>query len=635
MFSFINPIGLDAWASKDSVFVGDAHYNRIFEVTDDSVDFIAGTGEKGNRDGDGLSEASFDSIRSISVLSNYIAVLSNNTVRFIHRATNKVTSLVAPPPWDPKLHRHLQLGSASQCVEHTIEVANVTLHDIQSWTIATPDSPRRFRHNAGELAQIFLDSPARIIGLATDQKKATIVTHFHHARSSCDFPTHLCGPILPVYCPAIDSLIAVHRGSLHIFEGFLGMEDEPLHTATFDFPNTDGLSAFHRLPTDFEILHTASNTSISVHQSILDQSGMINVEVESSSNQLSTFIRSSALPIDVILHYIDYRYFKPLPNDCSLLIAFTWISKTVFGLEDPIVLKALQDQISALSNSELCELLISTWMNKTGTLEFEDSSPIIAILVARVQKCSSAFKVAFDLLMTSPNTFNLAKLVSRMSSLLMMVSGAPQSLTLPAITKPASFFFYPISALKSKSDFFKIYSTNYIITIRSRRSFDVCGWLLYVHWPWFKSLIDSGLEESKTRIITLPQDSFTPRAMEAALIMLQLGHMDSVELLTTKDILSILEHAAAFSLIDLDGKVLPRAEPLIKECEARVFLPLTEANCWEQLRMAHALHSSKYDEILDSLPTVATKIDFGLLTSLPEEISHDLVRMLKRKSMPE
>ena len=96
-FRFAEPIGIDAWGVKHSQFVGDRELNAIYQVKDDVVHLIAGTGQIGQKDGDGLTEATFAYIRSVTALSESIAVMSaictRIIVRLINRTTNRVTTL--------------------------------------------------------------------------------------------------------------------------------------------------------------------------------------------------------------------------------------------------------------------------------------------------------------------------------------------------------------------------------------------------------------------------------------------------------------------------------------------------------------------------------------------------------------
>ena len=327
--------------------------------------------------------------------------------------------------------------------------------------------------------------------------------------------------MLPFSGHLVDTIIAMDNEDVHFIRKYL-RGPKKKRSIALNISNCDLPLGSKAFPHDLVITHTASQTSFNIHKSIINRSILKSNRRQSPSDRLTIFIRSSTLPADTIRHYVDYLHFKALPNDCALLVTVAWISKAVFGEEDAFIFEALQDQITALADTKACELLISTWMN----FQLDESSLIVSFLVARVQNCQPNFKAAFDLSMTSSTSSDMVKRMPRMSALLMLVCGASQTPQLPQAIEVDTDNFEPIE-LNSTSEFLRIYSTNFVIELSPSVSIGVCGWLLYIHWPWFKSLVDSGLEESKTRIITLPQDSFTNRTLPIVINALhrwKLGH---------------------------------------------------------------------------------------------------------------
>ena len=271
-------------------------------------------------------------------------------------------------------------------------------------------------------------------------------------------------------------------------------------------------------------------------------------------------------------------------------------------------------------------------MDTSGPFELDKSSLIVATMLPKVQQNRLAFKLAFDAEVTK-HASNLHDILPRMTFLLMMVSGPSLVSSLPEIEIVPRDRFEPIINLHDPSDFLALYSTNFAIVHPSYGTIGVCGWLLYIHWPWFKRLIDSGLQESKSRIITLPQDSFTLTGLLSILLVLQFGY-PNVGRLSLEDAVSILKHASQYDLIGLDDTVLPQVAPLIEACEAMVFPPLTTENCWNQLGLAHSVGSSKYPSIFEFILKTTDKVAFDELGNLPEAVAHDLFRKLQAKQKP-
>ena len=536
-----------------------------------------------------------------------LVILANRTIRFFNLNTCKVTTVASQSNHLSTYFTSAYLQNAPQCPPGIIRAVSIAHGDVRSLEVAAVGKPVNL--DLTYVAYIHYDLD---IVFCKRGNEALLECQLNGSYATRNFPNNLCDAILPLYCPHTDSLIAVNDCEVHIFRNFLKKNDEGSTTA-FEVQRSDLLFGSKALKRDLKFTHKASKTTFKLHSSIINLTMWKSDLTKSPSDRLATFIRSSTLPIDNITRFIEYLYFKPLPSDSKLLIDLAWISKAVFGDDDAFILRALQDRMSTLPCSEVRDLLISTWLKR----EFEDSSLIIAILIAGVQISPSDFKVAFDHFIISSNPSDLVTILPRMSVLLLEVIGPPLVPLLPAITNLSCSEFHPALLTSTASDFLNIYPTNFVIRLASSISIGVCGWLLYAHWPWFKSLVASGLQESKSRIITLSEDSLTERTLIAVICALQL--------------ILVLKHATAFGLISLDGNVLPRAKPFIDVCESRIFPPLTAYNCWEQLRLAHSIRSSKYTAILQYLPRLATKIDFNQLALLPEEVASDLTRELKPK----
>lgn len=641
-FAFVKPVAIDAWGSKKSQFIGDSELNRIYEVDGETVTLIAGTGAKGCADGDSLTEASFDSLRSILVLSEYIAVLSASltpVVRFIDRKTNVVTTLKTPKPVHASMvpfHIFSRLNPTQIEVVYQSEACNIVKG---SCSMSTPGNFNKqrirggvnlFRSEEGAPYLIFITSTCTQLDVKLTPNAPMLRLGFDAA---------LCHAVLPVYCPLSDTLIATRLGKLSLYQSFAGNElpnpkiipSYHLSLKSVDVPNASSLldKPIAAFKADLIIHHESSNTTFHLYRSILERSTLSQMDESSATHRFAEFIRTSTLSATAIHAFLEYRYFKPLQVESSLLVTFAGISKEVFDEDDSLVLTTLQRQIKAESDADVSRLLIKTWLNTFGDFNLDESSLIIAILLERVQKCPSTFKSTFDLLLASDYATNLLKLLPRITSLSMLITGSSKALVLPEITTSTSNLS-PVAPASIEA-FLSLNSTNIILQIPTSTcySLGLSGWLLYLHWPWFKHLIDSGLQESKTRIITLTADSITRDGL-ATVLRVMLGRISPrLNDLETWDVLSILQSAEALGLVDNDGVPLPSVVPLIEACEARIFPPPTAANCWDQLQMAHSFRSPKYKVLLAFIADTLTDLPSSNIADLPEEVALDLFRKLK------
>ena len=627
-FGSVNPIAIDAWGSNHSQYIGDGYLSRVFEISDDFVTVVAGTGATGRKDGDGLTEATFEAIRSIAVLPKYIAVLSKystrSAIRLIDRTTNRVTTLTEPPYFN-NMHNAFQLLNTSQLTNPSV-VCTAARWSTQVWPTA-PD----IQHSEDFKICIFRSATKTIeAGRTVPIALLTLTSSLDDSPlAPAALDSTYIGNILPVYCPLADSLFAVREGVISYFRNVLGRK-EVQFPSSIAFSDVSNLLAPSGLTPDLEITHDASKTTFRLFRSIID-CNMYGKSTSTSSERLAHFVRSSKLPIATITLLIERLYFKSLKTvDSQQLITLAWILKEVFGKEDPIVIKALQDRIKIQSDKVVFDLLISAWANFLGPFELDETSLIIATMLPRVQNNRLDFKLAIDAAIAK-HASNLQQVLSRMTSLLLLVAGPPLVAEFPRIPL---FDLQPLSPIMVNSNsyhFLSVCSTNFVIQLPGNYAVGVCGWLLYAHWPWFKGLIDSGLQESKTRIIILPHQSFEASALKAVVTMLQFGQMESLRSLPLSDAISILEHASEFQLVALNGKPLPRIAPLLRACEAKAFPPLAADNCWSQLRLAHSIGSPKYSDIIQFIIETIKTLTMDELASLPEELSVELIRKLKAR----
>lgn len=631
-FKFVHPIGIDAWYDESAQYIADSGLKAIFVIRGGVVSLIAGNGTSGRKDGDALTEATFDQIHSIAVSPQRIAVLGNGFVRFIHRLTHRVTTMkfvlfpAGTPLWLPTI--------AQPSPKNTLAVVYST-----SGTLAT-----HFMNlaNAGSIdltpkpVSIFSTEDGSRALLARKTKESfTIISKLGDSETSHALSLELIqNNILPVYCPISDSLFAYRHGMVFVFREVQGVK-ESKPSLTFKFEDCSLLLAPSTgLKSDLKIIHKASNSTLNLHRSVIDRKMYLEGPSPFSiSERLAAFVSASTLPINVINQFIDHLYFKrPLYiKSTSILVTLALISKDLYGEEDPLLLEALQVQVNGDTDSSVCECLLLTWMSQLGLpFKVDETSLIVATLLPRVQQNRNGFKSAFDIFLTKSSQ-NTLPLISRMTLLLALVYGPIQDVILPDIQNPECYRF-AVSAPPSDNQFLSSYSTNFIFKIPNCESIGACGWLLYVQWPWFKGLVDSGLVESKTRLVSLPANSFTWNALLAVLSVLQVSDTSFINSLTLEDHKSLLQSAEAFGLINQNGKSFARIAPLIHASEAYIFPRTTITNCWSQLHLAISIDSNKHmKRLFTFIVGHYAQFPTAELVSLPDEAVLELMRTARVK----
>lgn len=420
-----------------------------------------------------------------------------------------------------------------------------------------------------------------------------------------------------------------------LFDGTKGVSntfspEEAADKAPMRFPDVSALlllASDSPLKSDLQIHHKASGKTFHLHKSILDQALVAhNDEQVSASDLLTQFISSSTLLAPVISNFLEYRYFRRLERDSTQLLLMAWMSKAVFGCDDGNLLAALQVQLSEETDSFAGNLLMSAWLNEIGPLDLDAESLIVTILLDRLRSCRHVLQSSVEACAHKASSKDLMSLISRTTALILL---QVKEVRLPKVVLVArsSFTARPVS-----TDFSNLCSTNFVFQLCDEKSSTIgaCGWLLYVRWPWFKSLIDSGLDEAKTRVVTLPADSLTSQALISIISAFQSGIAHEMQSLSRVDALSILRHAGAFGLVNEIHEPLPWLGILISHCDNMLYPATTENNCWEQLRIAHYCHSSKYDSLLHFVCKNTSAIPRDAFSKLSDETILDVTRLTRK-----
>lgn len=92
------------------------------------------------------------------------------------------------------------------------------------------------------------------------------------------------------------------------------------------------------------------------------------------------------------------------------------------------------------------------------------------------------------------------------------------------------------------------------------------SWILYGRWPWFRRLISSGLAESSSMTMSLPDDCWSLNTVKAFLRYLYTNSVDLFESGSSAN--ELLETARLFDLLDIDNNPTPGFSALIEHCNA-------------------------------------------------------------------
>lgn len=105
------------------------------------------------------------------------------------------------------------------------------------------------------------------------------------------------------------------------------------------------------------------------------------------------------------------------------------------------------------------------------------------------------------------------------------------------------------------------------------------SWLLFGRWPYFRRLVLSGLAETESRSMQIPDDTWSLATCRA---FLRYIYTNNVGLFDGGDVTlrhELLEFAAMFDLIDLDQVPTQAFSHLIEHCRAPLSLNVTVRTC--------------------------------------------------------
>lgn len=180
---------------------------------------------------------------------------------------------------------------------------------------------------------------------------------------------------------------------------------------------------------------------------------------------------------------------------------------------------------------------------------------------------------------------------------------------------------------------------NYAIRIAGdHRYLMVCGWKLYSKWNWFKALVDSGMEESKSRIVTLPS-SWSLGALYAVVIAIEMNnfypHLDQASM----GCLLHLKHD--YGLVDsMTNEPIAILKPIFDQAY-RYCYDLTRQDPFFVLQMAYDNKDiAPFQKTLKHIHRVFYDVSFSSLAKLSPEVivlfsSPDALKQWKASLAPE
>lgn len=633
------PIALDARDAEGSLIIGDSSSLRIFELKAGSLSLIAGDGQRTPKDSSDSHTASFDSIRSVIAHPDRIIVLTTG-IRIIDRKTGAVSTLC-------KLDETVR----SAWLLHDYQTSNTdaiqftSLRTISSTTTVLPSGAVHFESNRTlpfHSIPLLVDHHVDLRLLHVGKKNLKAEKAYLHVTTNTirpqisRFRLHpaACFSVTPIFCPSTKTLYAVNNSRKLVVYPI----DPSLLGGGMTFPSvTSLLTTQQGLQADAKITHKSSQTDFYLHRTILNRCishTAADLIDDDAFTRIVSFIPDCPLPLTSIRYFLKHRYFSSDPIrhlSLEVLLHMCWLNWTILRFDDVSLIEALHSCLDNTEDAEICELLVHLWLVEPSS-QYPTSTntreSILASLTSRAAQDTELFKKILDkqaLQLIASNPSSSTRLIPLMtSSMVHVLTYAPDSY-LPGEqvdplldTAPFLPCFYEHHDLPTATDFAFICSDSPDMMLRA------CGWLLHARWPWFKRLVESGLEESKTRIVTLPKASFTRKALQAIVAILQTGTLAGFDLLEDKDIVSILLHAEAFELISLSGKPLDASAKLIKACTKRLFPPTTTSNCFKQAQYAHDIHSPNYASILDFINRNVENAPLKDILALSSDVIQDL-----------
>ena len=360
---------------------------------------------------------------------------------------------------------------------------------------------------------------------------------------------------------------------------------------------------------DFKLENKPSGQSWNVHTDVLSLHMTTTPE---SIAKLRTLISSTKIPPSSISTFIDLLYLK-LPTEGAIWIQFiSELCHLIFlceavDVDHNQIAHLLKTQISThMSPNEAADMLFGLWFDPN--IAWSSSSTAINLLAAESSKLETS--KLLDQLKSCERPLNgvrameIAFKLTSMGSWQLPTLKDPMSITMPDLT--SRILVDPKRFLQSKTDFAFGFDQRWTIAK---------GWVLYPRWSWFKRLIDSGMEESKTHLVSMPL--WVTSNIFYAIILTLYQQSTGSSHLSHEEMVLILEKGSELNLVDESKCAVTPFDPLIARCKAMLINTTTLATCLRMLKLYHRLGlGAELESTIKFI--VANKKYLNLLTLDPE-----------------
>lgn len=392
-----------------------------------------------------------------------------------------------------------------------------------------------------------------------------------------------------------------------------------------------------RLPSDIELIHSASSTSWKLHRDILrHHEGLKNSE---DIDRMAGVIKHSNLPSYSISSLFQFIYFSSPIDQNDPIGSFMPLCHCIqlcneIGLADSSInylLWLLQEKVlRKIPIEPLLRNILTLWLveqdpSPKSISTYSKTSPLMNLLAShcRIYATHDEIEVAltnFNYSNVSASKGQLAALCGSYASFLS--SNSPTKLLALELSP------YPPSMVGNtlKWDENLTFSASwppendpytYIFTIEGLKSGGIycSSLLLYAHWKWFERLIKTeNCEEVLNRRVVMPSD-FTPASL-LALLSLPHGSYISTESLSSRDIVVIQRYMGRLQLSE--G---PCFSDLVENSRKLLFSEVNDENCLDKL---HEFGESSFEfssgyvaDVLDLVLKNQDKITLKRMLSLP------------------
>ena len=355
---------------------------------------------------------------------------------------------------------------------------------------------------------------------------------------------------------------------------FVGLKESPFSKPGLKFD----LSALRPtlLSHDFQLESKNSKQIWNIHTDLLA------VRLPTASiPKLSTIIQK--FPDNSITAFVDFLYFKPLVVGTDWISSMTELCHVIFLCEALDVkcseaLVLFESLVEAhLSPVETADILFQYWFDPE--IEWSASSAVINVLARKAAKIENARLLEQTGLYPLTSCRRAMELAFKLTSIGSWKLQDVHDSSNIALPDPSSrILIDPKLALQFKTDY--IFGANHHWTIAK-------GWILFPRWSWFKRLIDSGMEESKTRVVSMPP-WVTVNIMHAIIKTVYQQNTGSVPL-SEEEMTLILEKGSEIGLVDSSKYAITPFDSLIGRCNAMLLHRTTKFTCKRMLVLYHRL----------------------------------------------